>query len=293
MTERATMKIKVIMTDKAMDRPTMDDRERMLSAAVSDGVEISVDCIKRGPDELDCNTDEAFAAPELVKEAIRAEQDGFDAIVIYCFSDVGLDAVRENVRIPVIGPGETSLAAANMLCNRFAVITTESVNIPRTYRRLMRNGIAREKMTSVRALDVSIWGNSRVDDGTVSEKGLRGGCPAGTGGRCHPGLPGHGRLRRDAGTGTAREGPGPRVHRGGLRGAVCPAASGPYPGGVSAVPKRQPRGTLRSPWPAERRKRRSIAVSKQIPHRSVSLLCGTFPMAANAETVAPPGGGSL
>lgn len=156
-----SMKIKVIMTDKAMDRKTMDDRERMLSAAVSEGVAISVDCIKKGPDELDCNTDEAFAAPELVKESIRAEKEGYDAIVIYCFSDVGIDAVRENVRIPVIGPGETSLSAANLLCNRFVVITTESANIPRTYRRLMRNGIAREKMTSVRALDVPI-GELRV-----------------------------------------------------------------------------------------------------------------------------------
>ena len=36
------------MTDKAMDRVTMDDRERMLSAALSPGTEISVDCIKRG-----------------------------------------------------------------------------------------------------------------------------------------------------------------------------------------------------------------------------------------------------
>lgn len=156
------MKIKVIMTDKAMDRATMDARERMLSAALPEGVGISVDCIKRGPDELDCNTDEAFAAPELIKEAIRAEKDSFDAIVIYCFSDVGLDAVRENVRIPVIGPGETALSAANMLCNRFTVITTESVNIPRTYRRLMRNSIAREKMTSVRALDVPI-GELRIN----------------------------------------------------------------------------------------------------------------------------------
>ncbi len=43
------MKIKVLMTDKAMQRPVMDDRERMLSAAVSSGVEISVDCIKKGP----------------------------------------------------------------------------------------------------------------------------------------------------------------------------------------------------------------------------------------------------
>ncbi len=150
------MKIKVIMPDKAMDRKTLDDREVMLSKALSPDVEISVDCIKKGPDELDCNTDEAFAAAELVKECIKAEKDGFDAIVVYCFSDVGIDAIRENVKIPVIGPGETTLSVANMLCNRFTVITTESINIPRTYRRLMRNGIAREKMTSVRALDIPI-----------------------------------------------------------------------------------------------------------------------------------------
>ncbi|MBR3786629.1 MAG: aspartate/glutamate racemase family protein [Firmicutes bacterium] len=162
------MKIKVIMTDKAMDRATMDLREDMLSTALSMGVEISVDCIKKGPDELDCNTDEAFAAAELVKEAIKAEKEGFDAIVIYCFSDVGIDAVRENVRIPVIGPGETTLAVANMLCNRFVVITTESVNIPRTYRRLIRNGIAREKMTSVRALDIPI-GEIRVNPQATAE----------------------------------------------------------------------------------------------------------------------------
>lgn len=150
------MKIKVVMPDKAMDRETLDKREIMLKAAVSDGTEISVDCIKKGPDELDCNTDEAFAAAELVKEARRAEKEGYDAFVIYCFSDVGIDAVRENVSIPVIGPGETSIAACSMICNKFTVITTESVNIPRTYRRLMKNSLVREKMTSVRALDIPI-----------------------------------------------------------------------------------------------------------------------------------------
>ncbi len=150
------MKIKVIMSDKAMSRETMDAREEMLKEALSSDAEVSVDCIKKGPDELDCNTDEAFAAAEMVKESIKAEREGFDAIVIYCFSDVGIDAIRENVRIPVIGPGETSLAAASMLCNRFTVLTAESNNIARTYRRLMRNGIAREKMASVRALDIPI-----------------------------------------------------------------------------------------------------------------------------------------
>lgn len=148
------MRIKVLMTDKIMRREAMDDRERMLLAAVSPGVRISVDCIKRGPDELDCHTDEAFAAPELVKMAVQAERDGFDAIVIYCFSDVGLEACRENVRIPVIAPGETALAAAQTLCSRFVVVTGGSFNIPRTYRRMMRNPIAREKMAAVLALDI-------------------------------------------------------------------------------------------------------------------------------------------
>lgn len=44
------MKIKVIMSDKAMSRETMDARERMLKEALSSDAEVSVDCIKRGPD---------------------------------------------------------------------------------------------------------------------------------------------------------------------------------------------------------------------------------------------------
>lgn len=150
------MKIKAIMPDKAMTAEVLKCREKMLAEAVSENIELSVGCIKNGPDELDCNTDEAFAAAEMVRECIQAEKEGFDAIVIYCFSDVGIDAVRENVSIPVIGPGETTLCAASMLCNKFTVITTESSNISRTYRRLRRNCIAREKMSSVRALDIPI-----------------------------------------------------------------------------------------------------------------------------------------
>ena len=150
------MRIKVLMTDKATSRAVMDERERMLSAAVSAGTEISVDCIRRGPDELDCHTDEVFAAPELVRLAVRAEREGFDAVVIYCFSDVGLEALRENVRIPVIAPGETALAAAQTLCSRFVVVTGASWNIPRTYRRMMRSAVAREKMAAVRPRDIPV-----------------------------------------------------------------------------------------------------------------------------------------
>lgn len=84
----------------------MGEGERMLSAAVSARTEIWADCIPRGPDEPDCHTDAAFAAPELVKPAIQAEREGFDAIAIYCFNNAGLEALREKVQILVIAPGQ-------------------------------------------------------------------------------------------------------------------------------------------------------------------------------------------
>ena len=188
------------MSDKAMSRETMDAREKMLKVALSSDAEVSVDCIKKGPDELDCNTDEAFAAAEMVKESIRAEKEGYDAIVIYCFSDVGIDAIRENVRIPVIGPGETSLAAASMICNRFTVLTSESINIPRTYRRLMRNGIAREKMAAVRGAALQSGSNGKISESGLQKSGGRRSFR-----RDYTWLSWNGRIRRKTGKRTSGE----------------------------------------------------------------------------------------
>ena len=150
------MKIKVLIPNQGMDRETLNSREKMLSRALASGTEVSVDCIKVGPVSIESNTDEVLAAKELLKEAVIAEKERYDAFVIYCFSDLAIDAIRENVSIPVIGPGEASLVMADMLSYKFSVITTISGNIARTERRLMKNCIAKEKLASVRALDIPV-----------------------------------------------------------------------------------------------------------------------------------------
>ena len=75
---------------------------------------------------------------------------------VYCFSDLAITALRENVDIPVIGPGECALAAADILSNKFCVITTVEGNVSRTYRRLMQNPITQKKLSSVRALNIPV-----------------------------------------------------------------------------------------------------------------------------------------
>lgn len=150
------MRIKVIIPNSGMDRATLDAREAMLSKALSSDTQISVDCIEYGPNSIESNSDEVLAGIQLTRQCIQAEREGFDAVVVYCFSDLAIDAIRENVAIPVIGPGEVAIAAADMISNRFAVITTVEENIPRTERRLMKNKIAAEKMTSVRGLNIPV-----------------------------------------------------------------------------------------------------------------------------------------
>lgn len=150
------MKIKVIIPNSGMDRDTLNKRERMLKSAVSEETEISVDCITEGPDSIESNTDEVLAGKEVIQLCKKAEKDGYDAVVIYCFSDLAIDAVRENVNIPVIGPGEVTLAVADIISLRFAVITTVSGNVSRTERRLMKNKVAQEKMKAVLPLDIPV-----------------------------------------------------------------------------------------------------------------------------------------
>lgn len=150
------MKIKVLIPNSGMDRDTLKAREGMLSRAVSSGTQISVDCIPGGPISIESVTDEVMAGPYLLKAGRQAQWEGYDAFVVYCFSDLAVDALRENLSIPVIGPGAVALAAADMLSNRFTVVTTVERNISRTLRRLRKNPICREKMASVRALNIPV-----------------------------------------------------------------------------------------------------------------------------------------
>lgn len=59
----------------------------------------------------------------LVNRIIKAEDEGFDAVVGGCHADCGVQMARAVVHIPVIGPCEASLAAGSFIGEKFAMIT--------------------------------------------------------------------------------------------------------------------------------------------------------------------------
>ena len=93
------IRIKVLIPNSGMDQNTLEARKKMLSKAVSPQSILSVECIPAGPLSIESVTDEVSAAPYLLNAGRQAQQDGYHAFVVYCFSDLaGIDYSIEALR---------------------------------------------------------------------------------------------------------------------------------------------------------------------------------------------------
>jgi allantoin racemase len=89
----------------------------------------------------------------VVENAIAAEREGFDAVVLGCWADPLWEA-REVVDIPVIGIGEAAMLLATTLGFRFAIITVAPGVIPTIEMDLRLYGLEdRAIIRPVRSLD--------------------------------------------------------------------------------------------------------------------------------------------
>jgi allantoin racemase len=124
------------------------------------GTEIVAANPTRGPASIEGFYDEALSVPGLIE--LVAEARDIDAVVIACFDDTGLDAVRCMTSAPVIGIGEAGFHFAAMLSNKFSVVTTLARSVPAIEHNLVRYGLA-ARCARVRASDIPVLDLERGD----------------------------------------------------------------------------------------------------------------------------------
>jgi len=122
-------------------------------AAAAAGTAISAINPTDGPPSIEGYYDEVFAIPGMI-EAMR-KAPAFDACIIACFDDTGLDAARCALGAPVIGIGEAAFHMASLVAGRFSVVTTLSRSVPAIEHNLVRYGLA-SRCARVRAADVAV-----------------------------------------------------------------------------------------------------------------------------------------
>lgn len=147
------MRIKVIIPNSSEE--FRDEQKEERKKNVSNGVDVEVVCLPKGPVSIETSTDEAYAAPYILEEVKKAEREGYDAVTIDGGMDPLLRAVKEVANVPVVLAGEASRLMALALGSKFSIITTLKESIPAFEHLVAAQGIS-ARLASIRAADVPV-----------------------------------------------------------------------------------------------------------------------------------------
>lgn len=149
------MKILIINPDYGMTQEEMALRCRILEEYTAPDTQLAMVCPQSSGVELNSALDVVLAAPEIVQLAADGQNAGFDAVVLYCFSDPVIDACREALRIPVIGGAQASCLAALNVCRSFGVILADDARLPEKKLFLRTLGVSPERIGQIAAVNLN------------------------------------------------------------------------------------------------------------------------------------------
>ena len=112
-----------------LGRPELDRRAGLLREWASPGVDVEIADSPGGPLSIESAAEEVLCVPPTLT-ALRRRAAPPDAIIVGCFGDPGLAAIREVMECPVVGPFEASLHLGAQLGHRVGVITILDTVVP-------------------------------------------------------------------------------------------------------------------------------------------------------------------
>lgn len=118
-----------------------------------------------GPESVESYYDEYLAIPGIL-EAVVLAKDNFDAFVIACWGDPGVEAAREITTKPVVGIAEASMYVANMLAARWGVITTQHRTLDMIEKTIYKTGFA-HRCVSIRTTGIPVIETEMARQSTV------------------------------------------------------------------------------------------------------------------------------
>ena len=133
----------------------LERRKKILQLHAQKKTIVDITDIESGPRSIESSYEEYLSVPGTVERAIQAEKEGYDGLILGCFGDPGLNALREMVNIPVVGPGETAMHVASMLGRKFSIVTVLDSVVPSLERLAKVIGLDR-RLASVRAVNIPV-----------------------------------------------------------------------------------------------------------------------------------------
>lgn len=163
MARRRRIVYQLVAPMETLGQSEIDRRQDYLQRHAADGTEIRVQSVPSGYPSIESERDAVTVAPHLLRGMQKAEAEGASAGIIGCFSDPALDAIRETVRMPVVGPGQSAIALAFQLGESYSILSPLDSGAKRALPRLRGQGLT-ERLASIRGVGVSVVDLIRGDN---------------------------------------------------------------------------------------------------------------------------------
>lgn len=169
------MKIFIINPDFGVTPEQLALRCQLLSAHVGPDVELHMECLTQNKIEIDSALDVALAAPEIISMALRAQKEGYDAVVIYCFSDPALDACRELLDVPVVGAGQAACLMAPLVGRQAGLLLASAARAAEKRLFVEQCGVEPRRIADMGGLTTAVdpWGERERALELLAEAGAR------------------------------------------------------------------------------------------------------------------------
>jgi allantoin racemase len=141
--------------------------EELMSGIVHNGLEVvQVDLPNVPVTSISGNSDADLVARAHTEAAVRAEREGYDAVIMGCLLEPGVSAAKEQLQIPVVGDMEAALHVASLLARRFSFVLGGKENRKgnRPLADLVRQYGFSSRVASIRTIEASPLSFARQED---------------------------------------------------------------------------------------------------------------------------------
>ena len=164
------MKIMVVMGEYPPEEG--ERRRQAVLRCASPGTEIGFGVIKATFfRRSNSQVNSLLAGPLVAEIAVKAEADGYDAVVPFGTLDAGVELSRNLVRIPIVGAGQSVMHLAVQLSNRLGVIAYEEKSIP-FMRKQMHAWRVADSVVAMRSVQVPLMESTKNRD-AIRERFIR------------------------------------------------------------------------------------------------------------------------
>lgn len=160
---------KILWIDPVGHDDFSDDIQSILQEAGRPDTTVDVTALERGPHHVEYRYYESLVTPDVLHAVRNAENKGYDATIVGCFYDLGLDEAREvSESMPVVAPAEATTHPATTLGESFSIVVGRQKWVPQMRNRVRKYGFD-DQLASFRPVDLGVL-DFQKDSGTTKDR---------------------------------------------------------------------------------------------------------------------------